>query len=335
MTKKGKANGSFFGNHIYENLLARRSHLLYELSKVVDFSFVRQTCRDFYVDWGRDAWDPVLMFKMVFLQFLYDLSDREVEEQITFNMAFKWFLGLSAEEFPPDHTTLCRFRQRLGAEGFRNLFNQVVEQARTQGFVSDRLHILDATHMSAKVDLFRVKKEHANQGDDDDHTYIDRGSPDPEARFGRKSKKKGFYGYKCHMVEDADSELIVQAATTPGNVHDGSMLPELIDAHPQEATADKAYDSKHNHAYLASQGVSSGIIRRHKCPGRPRHSRKERPKIERKFAECKSFHGLQKARYWGLAKTMIQTFMVAIVVNCKRLVKLAQLRTQPPRVAFA
>ncbi len=45
------------------------------------------------------------MFKMVFLQFLYDLSDREVEEQITFNMACKWFLGLRAEEFPPDHTT--------------------------------------------------------------------------------------------------------------------------------------------------------------------------------------------------------------------------------------
>jgi Transposase domain (DUF772) len=99
MTKKGRANGSFFGNHIYENLLARLSHLLYELSQVVDFSFVRHACRDFYVDWGREAWDPVLMFKMVFLQYFYDLSDQEVEEQIT--MAFKWFLGLSAEDFPP------------------------------------------------------------------------------------------------------------------------------------------------------------------------------------------------------------------------------------------
>ena len=335
MSKKGRANGSFFGNHIYESLLARRSHLLYELGQVVDFSFVRHACRDFYVDWGRDAWDPVLMFKMVFLQFLYDLSDREVEERATYDMAFKWFLGLSAEEFPPDHTTLCRFRQRLGAEGFRNLFNQVVAQARAQGFVSDRLHILDATHMAAKVDLFRVKQEHANQDNDDDQGYIDRGSPDPEARFGRKSKKQGFYGYKCHMVEDADSELIVQATATPGNVHDGRLLPELIDAQPREATADKAYDSKSNHAYLASQGVTSGIIRRHQRPGRPRHSKRERPKIERKFAECKSFHGLRKARYWGLAKVMIQTFMVAIVVNCKRLVKLAKAQRHPPRAAYA
>ena len=285
MTKKGRADGSFWGNHIYNNLLTRRSHLLYELSQVVDFGFVREACRDFYVDYGRDAWDPVLMFKMVFLQFLYDLSDREVEEQAVYNMAFKWFLGLSAEEFPPDHTTVCRFRQRLGAEGFRQLFNQVVEQARSQGFITDRLHILNATHMEAKVDLFRLQKEHGPGAHEDDQKYIDRNSPDPEARFGRKSKKTGFYGYKCHMVEDADSELIVKAETTPGNVPDGNLLPELIDAHPQEATADKAYDSKHNHEYLASQGVASGIIRRQKPPGRPRRSRRERPKIERKFAE--------------------------------------------------
>jgi hypothetical protein len=138
---------------------------------------------------------------------------------------------------PPDHTTLCRFRVRLGAEGFQKLFNQVVEQARAQGFVSDRLHFIDATDIAAKVDLFRLKKEHA-QGDDDD-TYVDRNSPDPEARFGRKSKKKGFYGYKAHIVEDADSELIVGVKTTPGKVPDGVVFPELIDGHPREATGIK------------------------------------------------------------------------------------------------
>lgn len=148
--------------------MARGSHLLYKLIKVVDFSFVREACREFYVDYGRDTWDPVLMFKMVFLQFLYELSDRQVEERATLDMAFKWFLGLSAEEFPPDHTTLCRFRQRLGAEGFPQLFNGVVEQAREQGLVSDRLHILDATHMEAKVDLFRLKKEHGDDQDSND-----------------------------------------------------------------------------------------------------------------------------------------------------------------------
>jgi IS5 family transposase len=200
---------------------------LKDLARTVDFRFVREACRDFYMDWGREAWDPVLMFKMVCPQFLYDLSDREIEEHATFNMIYKWFLGLSTEELPPDHTTPCRFRVRLGAEGFQKLFNQVVEQARAQGLVSDRVHIIDSTHMTAKVDLFRLKKEH-REGDDDDH-YVHRNSPDPDARFGRKTPKKGFYGYKSHVVQDADSELIVHVLTTPGKVHDGTQLPELVD----------------------------------------------------------------------------------------------------------
>lgn len=323
MTKKGKANGSFFGNFLYDQILSQRPHFLKDLAQVVDFRFVEEHCKDFYVDWGRDPWDPVLMFKMVFLQFLYDLSDREMEEQAAFNLVYKWFLGLSVEELPPDFSTLSRFRTRLGAEGFEKLFNQVVDQARSRGFITDRLHIIDSTHISARVDLFRLKKEHKNKrGDDDDH-YVDRHSPDPDARFGRKSKKKSFYGYKAHKVEDADSEFIVKVKTTPGNEPDGNQLPALIDDHAGEATGDKAYDSKSNHAHLAEMGVTSGIIRRQRRPGRPRNSRRERPKIERKFSEGKNRHGLDKARYWGLAKVSIQSFMTAIVLNLKRLVKLA------------
>jgi IS5 family transposase len=69
-------------------------------------------------------------------------------------------------------------------------------------------------------------------------------------------------------------------------------------------------------------GVTSGIIRRQRRPGLPRNSRRERPKIERKFSEGKNRHGLDKTRYWGLAKVSIQPFMTAIVLNLKRLVKL-------------
>lgn len=325
MSKTGNANGSFFGSFIYDQLLARRPHFLYDLSRAVDFAFVKEALKDFYVDWGRAPWDPVLMFKMVFLQFLYDLSDRDIEEQCTWNMLFKCFLGLSTEELPPDHSTLCRFRHRLGAEGFQRLFNQTVDQARAKGLISDRLHIIDATHMTAKVDLFRLKKEHRD-GDDDDH-YVDRNSPDPDARFGRKTPKKGFYGYKCHMVQDADSEFLVQARTTPGNVADGTVLPQLAQPWAQEMTGDKAYDSKANRSHLLGLGVSPGLHPRCPRPGRPRKSWRERPKIERKFAECKKFHGLRQARYWTLAKVTIQTLMVALVVNLKRWVTLCKLRS--------
>jgi transposase, IS5 family len=165
MTPKGKANASFFGNILCEQILSQRPHFLKDLAQVVDFRFVEAHCKGFSADWGRDPWDPVLMFKMVFLPFLYDLSDRQMEEQAAFNLVYKWFLGLSVEELPPDFSTLCRFRARLGAEGLETLFNQVVAQARRRGFSTDRLHIIDSTHISARVDLFCWKKEHKGKGD--------------------------------------------------------------------------------------------------------------------------------------------------------------------------
>jgi len=57
--------------------------------------------------------------------------------------------------------------------------------------------------------------------------------------------------------------------------------------------------------------------------------------VERKFAEGNQSHGLKKARYWGLVKVSIQNFMVAIVVNLKRMVKLVFLAAPEPRLAYA
>ena len=140
-----------------------------------------------------------MLFKAVFLlfdklrvvsnvepQFLCDLSDRQVEEQINLHLACKWFMGLQPEEAGPDHSALCRFRARLGPEKF--------QQARAAGLVHDRLRILDATHLAAKVDLFRLPPTPAE-------TPLAQapGSPDPEARFGRKSARKSCYGYQGNL----------------------------------------------------------------------------------------------------------------------------------------
>ena len=145
-----------------------------------------------------------------------------------------------------------------------------MEQARAQGLVSDRLHIIDATHMTAKVDLFRLKKAHRDG--DDDNQDVDRNSPDPDARFGRKTPQKGLYGYKCHIIQDADSDFIVQVKTTPGNDPDGAVLPELAQPQARELTGDNAYDSKANRAHLAALEVAPGLHPRSPRPGRPRKS---------------------------------------------------------------
>ena len=192
---------------------------------------------------------------MVFLQFLYDLSDREVEEQINLHLACKWFAGLQPEETPPDHSTLCRFRSRLGPEKFQAIFNEIIQRARHAGLIHDRLRIIDATHLQAKVELFRLPARAP-----DTPAAEAPGSPDPDARFGRKSKTKSCYGYKEHMGIDADSELITAVAVTPGNVADSQVFSPLIDPQAREVTADKGYDTDANHQRLKHNGQGSSII---------------------------------------------------------------------------
>jgi len=334
MQGEHSSQNSFFGM-IYEDLVPA-DHLLRKLSAAVDFSFVSALVSDCYCpDNGRPSWDPLVLFKVVFLQFLYDLSDREVEEQVNFHLVCKWFAGLQPEERAPDHTVLCRFRSRLGVEKFQVIFNQIITQAREAGLVHDRLRIIDATHLQAKVDLFRLPV--APPGTPPSEAP---GSPDPDARFGRKSAKQSFYGYKEHLAIDADSELITAVEVTPGNVADSEVFVPLVEPQAQEVTADKGYDTNANHQKLkAGKQRSSIIVKKNRT--NPQiisqanwNSQRERPNIERKFAEQKNYHGLGKARYWGLLKVTVQVLLTCIVVNCKRLVKLLNTALKLPRAAL-
>ena len=322
MQGQHSTQSSFF-DMIYAELIPA-DHLLGKLTAAVDLSFVSDLVSDCYCpDNGRPSWDPLVLFKVVFLQFLYDLSDREIEEQVNLHLACKWFAGLGPEERAPDHSTLCRFRSRLGPEKFQQIFNEIITQAREAGLVSDRLQIIDATHLQAKVDLFRLPEP---PGDTPPATAP--GSPDADARFGRKSEKKSFYGYKEHMGLDPDSELVTAVQVTPGNVADCQILGPLIDSHVREVTADRGYDTDANHRQLKDNDQRSSIILKANRTNpevigqaNPK-SQKQRPIIERKFAEQKKYHGLTKARYWGLAKVTIQVVMTCIVVNSKKMAKL-------------
>jgi IS5 family transposase len=334
MQGQHSSQGSFFGM-IYDELVGP-NHLLRRIAASVDFGFVSELVGDCYCpDNGRPSWDPLVLFKVVFLQFLYDLSDREVEEQVNLHLACKWFAGLQPEERAPDHTVLCRFRSRLGAEKFQAIFNQIIAQAREAGLVHDRLRIIDATDLQAKVDLFRLPP--SGPGTPPSQAP---GAPDPEARFGRKSAKKSFYGYKQHLALDADSELITAVEVTPGNVADSEVFVPLVDPQVQEVTADKGYDTDANHQRLTDRGQRSSIILKKNRTARQvigqanPQSQRERPGIERKFAEQKNYHGLHQARYWGLMKVTIQVLLTCIVVNCKRLVKLLNRATSPPHGAL-
>jgi IS5 family transposase len=247
---------------------------------------------------------------MLLLQFLYDIPDRACEEAVNLNMAFKYFCGLDYDEKGPDATTLVRFRDRLGADGCRDLFNGLVSIARKKGIIADRLSLVDSSHIKAKVDTYK-NPPRSGKG------------PDKDARGGYKSSKKPFFGYKCHIAEDYDSELITKVLATPGNVYDGEVFVGVCDENAKAVTADRGYSSADNRWILKENGQVDGII--------PRSNdvviddvrvkiMKLRKNVERKISELK-MHGLGSARYWGSAKMEIQAMLTAWAVNIKRMVK--------------
>jgi transposase len=196
---KPKRNQMSFYDKVYE-ITVPQDHFLRKLNRLLDWDSFEPQLAGLYRDQGRQAYNPVLMLKAIMLQFLYDLSDRKLEEQLTGFMPFRWFLGLDPLGLPPDYSAYCRFRERLGEEKIAQIFNQIVMTARAKKLVTDRLSIVDATHVRAKVDTFKMNSRSNDNKPDGPKSKVD-----PDASYGYKSKDKPFFGYK---VADAVIEKL-------------------------------------------------------------------------------------------------------------------------------
>ena len=142
---------NFFDSWTYERMLPEEDPLL-EIKEGIDFSFVGEETKDLYSSTqGRPSFPPVVIFKMLFLQYCANLSDRNVSKAVRRDALFRHFVGLSLEDEVPDDTTLVKFRNRLGEERFKRLFNRIVEQAQNKGLLKEKIKIVDATHITADI----------------------------------------------------------------------------------------------------------------------------------------------------------------------------------------
>jgi transposase len=129
-----------------------QDHYLRRVLHVLDFQRFRPLLAAAYDPGrGRPALEPLLLLKLEFLQYHYNLSDRAVVDQARYNLAFRLFLGLSLHSPLPDPSLLTYFRRRLGGQRHQQLFDEVVGAAREKGLVKDRLRLKDATHVLANL----------------------------------------------------------------------------------------------------------------------------------------------------------------------------------------
>jgi IS5 family transposase len=292
-----------------------------------------------------------MVLKVEVIAYLYKLSERQVEVFVNENLPAKYFVGLAVDGKAPDHSTLTTFRERLLKNGRMKVFEEmlatIVQEALLRGVKFGSIQIVDSVHSIANVntdkDQYRQNKGKERR--------------DPDAKWGVKHKRKVrnekgegeeqteyFFGYKAHVSMNAQNGIITSLETTSGGAYDGHHFCPLVDHDleqklPVETYAgDKGYDDGNNHFYLELRGLHSAIrLKRTRTEKKDNNKQvwlelvktsqykeglKERYKIERKFGEAKQGHGFGRCRYVGTARFAIQSYLTAIVLNLKRVVKL-------------
>jgi transposase len=144
---------SEFDLQVFETFVPPDHHLRKALQVIPWDDFEDRLAAFYHPTLGQPPELPVRMLKFEYLRYHYQLSDRQVIARAKTDMAFRYFLQVDRYDLLPDPSSLCRFRGRLGQEGFRQVFDQIVATARQNGLVKDRLRIKDATHVIADIAL--------------------------------------------------------------------------------------------------------------------------------------------------------------------------------------
>ena len=212
---------------------------------------------------GRKPFDVILMFKILILQSLYNLSDDQMEFQIRDRLSFMRFLGLGIGDTVPDAKTGWLFREQLTeAKLIKKLFKQFDRFLRQNGFSAKKGQIVDASIVSApKQRNTREENQSIKEGTvPDDWSQTKKRQKDTQARWIKKNGINRF-GYKNHIDIDVKHKLIRDYEVTPASVHDSHVFEQLLDQHnsSQDVWADSAYGSTEKREGLIEKGFRGHI----------------------------------------------------------------------------
>lgn len=304
-----------------ENLVPK-THPYRKFIQLLNFDVLLKPLSDLdNTEVGRHGYGINKSFRMLLLQFLEDLSDRQLERFLQENIAGKWFCGFSLDEITPDFSCFSKFRKRIGTSRLGDLFNRVNDSLKQQGCLKEVFTFVDSSMLISKLTTWSERDKAIESGEAKlNNQNIDRFAKDKQARMGCKGKDKYWYGYKRHLSVDTQSGLINKAAVTPANVTDAKGLKHIC---PRSGAVlgDKGYCTKPAQSTLIKNNCHDMTIKtknmKIKNKDKDRWISGCRSPYERVFSKTSN-----RARYGGIAKNQFQIFMQAFAHNLKRLVVL-------------
>lgn len=237
-------------------------HLLRKIEDAVDFSKIYEIVKDLYCkNNGRPSVDPVVLFKIVFIQHLYGIpSLRRTCEEIKMNVAYRWFLGyLMNEQLPHFSTVSQNFKHRFSEETIGMVFEWILSEVEKHGYLTPDAVFVDGTHIKANANLHKAvkkaipkaakeyekqlmdeinadRKSHGKKPFDDndqngsakpaEEKTVTESTTDPDCGVFHKGEHKKCFAYEAHTACDKYG-YVLDVTVTPGNVHDSVAFPAL------------------------------------------------------------------------------------------------------------
>lgn len=292
----------------------RREQFLAEMDRVVPWARLCALIEPHYPKASKAGGRPPIplerMFRIYCLQQWYNLSDPAAEEALYDSIVMRRFCGVTTDgDIIPDETTILRFRRLLEAHQLTEaLFVEINSLLSERGLFVGKGTIVDATIIHAPSSTKNAENKR-----------------DPEMHQTRKGKQ-WYFGMKMHTGVDAGSGLVHTIQATAANVHDATVLPELLHGNEEALYGDSAYHSKTLEELATIVGLSFFVCKRgsrgHPLSERERMRNRRYSKVravgEHPYLVVKRLWGHAKVRYRGIAKNLAQMHTLFALANLYR-----------------
>jgi IS5 family transposase len=335
-----------FDEHFLLERLTKLNDPLMKLNKHIDWTIfcpvLNQSLVDFEKDetkGGRPPFDRLMMFKIMVLQGIYNLSDDQMEYQITDRSSFRRFLELKISDKVPDSKTIWNFRELLiEKEVIEKLFERFNAALDQQGVFANEGRMVDASFVEAPRQRNTRDENKQIKSGETPQTWKEQphklSQKDVDARWTKKNNTV-FYGYKNHLKADTKTKFIVTYEVTDASVHDSQALESLLNKKDkgQELYADSAYTGEPHEKTIKKNKLKNKVHEKgyrgnpltEKQKANNTEKSRTRARVEHIFGFVENSMNGSIIRTIGIVRAAAKIGMMNLVYNIFRCVQLKKI----------